>query len=303
MVGEEAPGAVRGQRFHLMRFTRFAAIDWSGEAVARPKGLALAVAEQGSAAPELLRPSGGWSRGDIGDWIEAQAGEDMLIGLDLSAGFPFLDAGAYFPGWEPAPADARALWRAVDEIAASDPNLGSTSFVAHAEASRHFRQRGALGELHPPGRGRLRVCEHGQRAMGLSPYSCFNLVGAAQVGKSSLTGMRVLHRLSGTVAIWPFDPLPERGAVVVEIYTTLAAREAGVRAGRSKLREAATLDAALAALASAPHSPLDRYDDHATDALVAAAWLRRAGNRAALWRPPGLTAHIAQTEGWTFGVT
>ena len=285
-----------------MRFTRFAAIDWSGEAVARPKGLALAVAELGSAAPELLRPPGGWSRGEIGDWIAAQAGEDMLIGLDLSAGFPFLDAGAYFPGWHPAPGDARALWRSIDEISGSDPHLGSASFVAHIEARRHFRQRGDLGDLHPAGRGRLRICEHGQRAMGLSPYSCFNLVGAAQVGKSSLTGMRVLHRLSGKVAIWPFDPVPERGAVVVEIYTTLAAREAGVRAGRSILREADPLDTALAALGSAPHLPMARYDDHATDALLAAAWLRRAAHRAELWQPTGMTPLIARTEGWTFGV-
>lgn len=286
----------------MRRFARFAAIDWSGEAVARPKGLALAVAEAGVAAPELLRPPGGWSRGAIGEWIAAQAGEDMLIGLDLSTAFPFFDAGAYFPGWSASPPDARTLWRWVEDIAGSDPHFGSTSFVGHTEARRHFRQRGALGELHPPGRGRLRVSEHGQRAMGLSPYSCFNLVGAAQVGKSSLTGMRVLHRLSGTVAIWPFDPLPERGAVVVEIYTTLAAREAGVRPGRSKLRDAVTLDAALAALGCAPHTPLASYDDHATDAILAAAWLRRAANRTELWQPPGLTPHIAQTEGWTFGV-
>ncbi len=286
----------------MTHFSRFAAIDWSGESVARPKGLALAVAEVGCGPPELIRPQGGWSREALGDWIAAQSGEDMLIGLDLSPAFPFLDAGAYFPGWEATPGDARGLWALVEDIAAPDPHLGSASFVAHPDARRHFRQRGDLGDLHPPGRGRLRVCEHGQRAMGLSPYSCFNLVGAAQVGKSSLTGMRVLRRLAGKVAIWPFDPLPERGAVVVEIYTALAAREAGVRAGRSKLRSGEALDAALAAIGSTAHSPMTRYDDHATDAIVTAAWLRLAGNRDDLWQPEQLTQRIAQTEGWTFGV-
>lgn len=286
----------------LKRFTRFAAIDWSGQAVARPKGLALAVAEAGSAAPELIRPQGGWSREDIAAWIANQADQNMLIGLDLSPAFPFLDAAAYFPGWDETPGDARSLWALVERIAANDPHLGSGSFVAHTEALRHFRQRGALGNLHPPGRGRLRECEHGQRAMGLSPYSCFNLVGAAQVGKSSLTGMRVLHRLSGKVPVWPFDPVPESGAVIVEIYTTLAAREAGVRRGISKLRDAQALDAALSALESAPHTPLARYDDHATDAILTAAWLRRAAHRPGLWQPSGLTDEIAQTEGWTFGV-
>ena len=286
----------------MTRFTRFAAIDWSGEAVARPNGLALAVAEAGGGAPGPVRPEGGWSREALGEWIAGQAQEDMVIGLDLSPAFPFLDSGAFFPGWHASPGDARALWALVETLSANDAQLGCSGFLAHAEASRHFRQRGALGDCHPPGRGRLRVCEQGQRAIGLSPYSCFNLVGAAQVGKSSLTGMRVLHRLAGKIAVWPFDPLPERGAVVVEIYTALAARAAGMRAGTSKLRNAAALDRALAALGSAPHSPLARYDDHTTDAILTAAWLRRAANRAELWRPAGLSRHIAQTEGWTFGV-
>ena len=284
------------------RFTRFAAIDWSGQAVARPKGLALAVAEAGDAAPVLVRPEGGWSREGLADWIAGNADADMLIGLDLSPAFPFLDADAYFPGWAETPANARTLWALVENITTADPHLGSGSFVAHGEALRHFRQQGALGDLHPPGRGRLRHCEHGQRAMGLSPYSCFNLVGAAQVGKSSLTGMRVLHRLSGKVAVWPFDPLPDKGAVVVEISTTLAAREAGVRRGISKVRDGEALDAALVALGSARHTPLPRYDDHATDAILAAAWLRQAAHRPELWQPAGLTPTIAQTEGWTFGV-
>ena len=290
----------------MTRFSRFAAIDWSGEAVARPKGLALAVAETGNAAPRLIRPPGGWSRLHLADWIAAQAGEDMLIGLDLSPAFPLLDAGAYFPGWHRTPEDARSLWALVEDITAQDLHLGVSSFVAHPEAARHFRQRGNHGDLHPPGRGRLRVCEQGQRNLGLSPYSCFNLIGAAQVGKSSLTGMRVLHRLSGRlsghVAIWPFDPLPRNGAVVVEIYTALAARAAGVRPGKSKLRDGIALDAALASLGSSPHEPLPHYDDHATDAIMTAAWLRRVADQASLWKPEGLTPQIAQTEGWTFGV-
>jgi len=285
------------------RFTRFAAIDWSGQAVARPRGLALAVAEAGSAAPRLVTREGGWSRVEIARWIGDQARSGMLIGLDLSPAFPFHDRAAYFPDWNESPPDMRGLWRLVEHLARADPHLSATSFVAHVEARRHFRERGRLGDRHPPGRGRLRICELGQRAMGLSPYSCFNLVGAAQVGKSSLTGMRVLHRLAGRVPFWPLDPVPGKGAVIVEIYTALAAREAGVRRGTSKLRDPAALDAALAALGSDPHEPLCRYDDHATDALLTAAWLRRAARRPELWRPGALSDAIARTEGWTFGVT
>ncbi len=284
------------------RFTRFAGIDWSGQAVARPRGLAVAVADAGDGAPVLVERPGGWSREAVLDWLLAAQGEDLLIGLDLSPALPFCDHGTYFPGWDGSPPEARALWAMVDAMAADDPHLGVSSVVGHGEIARHFRQRFACGDRFEAGRGRLRVCEVAQRAAGLSPTSCFNLIGAAQVGKSSLTGMRVLHRLAGRVPVWPFDPVPARGPVIVEIYTTIAARAAGVRAGRSKLRDGAALDAALAMLGSRGHAPLEGYDDHATDALLSAAWLRRVADDAALWQPAGMTAEVARTEGWTFGI-
>lgn len=288
----------------MARFDTFIAVDWSGQAVERPRGLAVARAVAGDAPPELIAPPKGWSRAALGTWIGtlADAGTNALIGLDLSPAFPFLDTGAYFPGWTQSPPDGPALWALVERICTADAHLSASSFVAHAEARRHFRQRGDCGDLYPPGAGRLRLCEHGQAAMRLSPYSCFNLVGASQVGKSSLTGMRVLHRLRGRVPVWPFDPLPASGPVIVEIYTALAARRAGMRKGVSKIRDAATLDNALAAFGARAHSPLARYDDHATDALLSAAWLRHAGNTAHLWSPARLSTEIACTEGWTFGV-
>jgi len=285
-------------------FTHFIAIDWSGQAVERPKGLAVAHARAGTVAPELVTPDPAWSRQGIEDYLLslASAGTRALIGLDLSPAFPFADQGAFFPGWDQSPPDAKALWRLVDQSCAADPHLAATSFVTHPEARRHFRQRGDCGDLFPPGRGRFRVCEHGQEAMRLSPYSCFNLVGASQVGKSSLTGMRVLHRLGGRLPMWPFDPVPKTGPAIVEIYTALAARLAGMRKGISKIRDAETLDAMLAAFGSQPHARLARYDDHATDAILSAAWLRVAAERPELWEPPGLTPELARTEGWTFGV-
>jgi hypothetical protein len=285
-----------------LTFTDFIAIDWSGQAVERPKGLAVAHVRAGTAAPELVDRN--WSRQDIFGWLDQLAANGIraLIGLDLSPAFPFEDEGAYFPGWDLSPPDGPSLWKLVDELSADDPHLAATSFVNHPDARRHFRQRGDCGDLFPPGRGRFRVCEHGQERMRLSPYSCFNLVGASQVGKSSLTGMRVLHRLRGTLGLWPFDPVPEAGPLLVEIYTALPARLAGMRKGISKIRDRDTLDALLAAFGSAPHRPLPRYDDHATDAILSAAWLRIAANQPELWSPARLTPKLARTEGWTFGV-
>lgn len=304
MVGprEEAPAHRCGDGNAPLTFTDFIAIDWSGQAVERPKGLAVAHARAGGASPELIDRR--WSRQDILEWLEslADSGTRALIGLDLSPAFPFHDEGSYFPGWEASPQDGPALWALVDRLSADDPHLAATSFVSHPDARRHFRQRGDCGDLFPPGRGRFRVCEHGQETMRLSPYSCFNLVGASQVGKSSLTGMRVLHRLRGKLGLWPFDPFPDNGPVLVEIYTALPARLAGTRKGISKIRDPGKLDALLAAFGSAPHVPLPRYDDHATDAILSAAWLRVAAARPELWAPARLTPGLARTEGWTFGV-
>ena len=72
--------------------------------------------------------------------------------------------------------------------------------------------------------------------------------------------------------------------------------------GRSKIRDGDTLDAALAAVGSNPHARLDLYTDHATDAILTAAWLRHVAHDKAYWHPAELNSHIAQTEGWTFGV-
>lgn len=195
----------------------------------------------------------------------------------------------------------------IDQICAGDPHLGASAFVDHPELSAYFRRHGGRegerfrcdGALH--GRGRFRVTEHAQAAQGCKPYSNFNLIGAAQVGKSSLTGMRMLHRLHGALPIWPIDPLPETGSVLVEIYTSLAALEAQRSAARSKMRTIADLNHALARLGSPPIAGEGVIDDHSSDALLAAAWLRKVAGDPARWHPRDLTPEIARTEGWTFG--
>lgn len=284
-------------------FTRFAVADWSGAIGPRQKGIAIAICEAGDAAPMLVYPDQVWSRAKVLDWLLAELPENTLVGLDLSPGLPFLDAGAFFPDWAESPADAHNLWALVERISADDPHFAASSFVDHPEASRYFRRHGGRrgDRFGPHGGGRLRRVEHRQRDHDLSPCSCFNLVGAAQVGKSSLTAMRMLHRLAGHLPFWPFDPIPKPGSLLVEIYTSLAARAAGIGKGRSKMRDAASLDTGLARLGSAPHTPLAHYSDHATDAILTAAWLRANANRPDLWYPKGLS-EVRHTEGWTFGV-
>ena len=230
--------------------------------------------------------------------------DDTLVGMDLGISLAFADRGAFFPGWAESPSDAKALWALIDAICADEPHLSVGAFVDHPEASAHFRRHGGReGAMFGGGRGRFRVTELAQLAMGCKPYSNFNLVGAAQVGKSSLSGMRLLHRLAGRLPVWPIDPLPLHGSVICEIYTTIAAMAAGRTAGRSKIREGAELDAALARLGSGGTELVGPIDDHRTDALITSAWLRRVASSPALWNPEGLTPEIAATEGWTFGAT
>lgn len=287
----------------MRRFTRFACIDWSGAAGERQTGIAVAECAADDEAPHLVGTPGRWSRQAALDWLLAQADAraDLLIGIDVSASFPFADAGAFFPGWDRSPADARALWALVDALSGDEPHLAANRFVDDASLAPYFRRHGGReGALFGGGAGRMRMVEARTSAR---PASCFNLVGAKQVGKASLTAMRLFHRLSGRVPIWPFDPAPAQGPLIVEIYTGIAAIAAGLPRHRTKARDAATLARALASLGVAEPPQLDRWDDHSTDAIIAAAWLRRAALRPDLWSPVlPFFPKLAATEGWTFGV-
>ena len=282
----------------MSRFTRFAVADWSGAKGSRHPGIALAVCEVGSDAPILVAPpERHWSRTAILEWVLAQR-DDMLIGFDFSFAPPLVTRGSYLPG-DDVPRDAIGFRTYVDRLC-DDEDLGAASFLERHHR-RHFYFGSADGAkadyMH------LRICEAAYNAGGGGkPSTVYDAIGAAQVAKASFAGMRLLNRLQGRVPVWPFDPLPNSGPAIVEIYTSIAARAAGLRKGRSKLRDGASLDDALAVLGSAPHIALPRYTDHATDAILTAAWLRANVERNALWTPQGLTPQVAESEGWTFGV-
>ena len=285
-------------------FKRFAVVDWSGQNVARPKGIAVAVAPRGDAAPAIVTPPNrSWSRLEVVEWICDSAGSDIVIGLDLSPGLPFVDHGSYFPGWAKSPNDAKALWRDVETHSENSRHLSANGFLDQAEAKEFFLHQTYRGKHYAPANGRLRRCEERQGKMGLSPSSCFKLIGANQVGKSSLTGMRVLTRVNDLVAVWPFDSVPETGALLIEIYTSIAALAGGRPKSRTKMRSWEELDIALThpAIASQPTGKFGAVDDHTTDAILTAAWLRRAAEHEELWNPASLD-DVRHTEGWTFGV-
>ncbi len=251
-------------------------------------------------APKLVRQGHAWSREELLDWVlrEAQA-IPTLFGFDFSFAPPIAERGEYLPGEPGVPRTARELWAYVDRIA-DDEDLGAASFLERAHR-RHFYFGAADGVK--ADFVRFRRCDARLNALGgRKTASDYDAIGAAQVAKASFSGMRLLHRLDGKVAIWPMDPLPERGSAVVEIYTRIYLRRAGLTG--TKLRSRADLNQALKALGSAPARLRFEPSDHETDALVTAAGMRAlAASGPAAFAPEGLTSELAQTEGWTFGIT
>lgn len=298
----------------MREFDHFLAIDWSGAKGERHKGIALALATKAGEAPVLVEPPrGGFSRTDILEILRDDLPVNTLVGIDLGISLPFNDCGAFFPGWDRSPSHAKKLWALIDAICDAEPHLGASAFVNHPDARRYFRHgkndEGDRFHLTQAisRQGRFREAEIAQWRQKCRPVSNFNLVGAAQVGKSSLTGMRMLHQLRGHLPVWPMDKVPDKrirkgGSMLVEIYTGLASREAAAKSGsRTKLLTYADLNAALAALGCPPVDEVGEIDDHSSDAILTAAWMRKAASEPERWEPRALTAEIAWTEGWTFG--
>jgi hypothetical protein len=280
------------------RFESYVAIDWSGAKGVRHRGIAIAEA-RGDAPPRLVRPGHIWSREEVLKWLIRRADkEPTLFGFDFSFAPPFVEWGEYLPGESGVPRTARDLWAYVD-ARSDDADLGAASFLEQAHR-RHFYfgiADGVKADFM-----RFRLCDQQlNRQGGRKTASAFDAIGAAQVAKASFSGMRLLHRLDGKVAIFPMDPFPDRGSVVVEIYTRIYLRRAGMTG--TKLRTREQLNKALAALGSKRVRLRFEPNDHQTDALVTAAGMRElATTEPRAFEPEGLTPHIARTEGWTFGI-
>ena len=281
-----------GSQFHA-----FIAIDWSGAKGRKHRGIAIAEA-RGDAPPRLIRPGHVWSREEVPYWlIKRAAKEPTLFGFDFSFAPPLIERGEYLPGEADVPSTAREFWAYVDERC-DDEDLGAASFLEQVHR-KHFYFGIADGVK--ANFVRFRQCDAQlNRQGGRKTASAYDAIGAAQVAKASFSGMRLLRRLDGKVAIWPMDPLPDHGSAVVEIYTRIYLRRAGMSG--TKLRTRADLNRALEGLGSKPVRLRFEPNDHQTDALVTAPGMRALAGDPRAFRPAGLTPEIARAEGWTFGV-
>lgn len=280
-------------------FTRTVAIDWSGAKGSRHRGIAIAEARSGQ-PPRLIRPGHVWSRTEVADWVRREAARDpTLFGFDFSFAPPMIERGEYLPGEPGVPTTARAFWSYVDERV-TDEDLGAASFLEDIHR-RHFYfgiADGVKADF-----VRFRQCDQRLNAMGgRKTASAYDAIGAAQVAKASFSGMRLLHWLDGDphLSIWPMDSVEPGKSAVVEIYTRIYIRNAGLPG--KKIHTRAELNAALAALGSPPWLGRTTLDDHKTDALITAAGMLAHLKHPQAFDPPGLTDAIAQGEGWTFGI-
>lgn len=274
-------------------FGRFVGIDWSGAKGRWQKGLQVAVASSGTSCPRLERgpgPKDKWSRTDVVTWISHEIeSQRTLIGLDFAFGFPSIEGlGSVLD------------WAYVDKLCAMCDNF---------YGGRFFRVSGAAHSefVNSPWLPKQRYSAHylretdraAKRLKGATPQSVFNAIGAAQVGPSSTSGMRVLLHLrkncKDKVVVWPFDPLQPVRSVIVEVFPRYFPLSKNLS---PKMAHHDSLNAALGAFGSDPVDDPPQSEDEG-DALICAAALRALSSNETSFRIPH---QIASREGWIFGV-
>jgi hypothetical protein len=283
-------------------FTHYIGIDWSGARGARQSGLAAAIMDRSTNHVTLVEPIGkykSWSREGLVEAIASKfdlpVSARVLIGIDSSFSFPWLDKEVYFPT-NFFGEDARQFWRHVDEICVDDPNLSANSFVE--KYRDHFLTPKNRGRVFEP---RLRVTEQRCNEMGMGrAESSFHLIGPSQVGLSALTTARMLHsfREDENIAIWPFDQISDHQIVLLETFSTLHVRVLG---HKGKVRDLDMLKTILNEH-QVRYSGGGAVNDHQADAILTAVGLSKLAKQEKYWYPSALTEDVKKTEGWTFGV-
>jgi len=280
----------------MMKFDYFVGVDWSGSGRSWQKGLQVAIAEPGVVAPSLRRghgPRGQWSRETLALWLgELVQKKRVLIGFDFAFGFPAVDRTL---------CNTSLNWEYVENLCKHDGNFYGGKFFKALDAAHTclvnspWHKRGICYEAK-----RFRATEvAASKTPGATPQSVFNAIGPAQVGPSSISGMRTLLYLqkdySAQSLIWPFEEVDDSRSVIVEIFPRYFALS---RRLSPRLSNHTSLNAALAAFGSEPVlKPPDSEDEG--DALLSAAALRALSTEAVFFELPD---HLIRKEGWIFGV-
>jgi hypothetical protein len=256
----------------------------------------------GDDSPELIAPpEKKWKRHQIVEWLKTELtkGKRLLIGFDFAFSLPFESVG-YLGGRIGILPNARALWHRLEIAARGESDFGCSAIVSDPLFAPSYWTKGKK----PIGWKAVRRQTENECAQftGAHPESVFKLIGSKQVGKASLTGMRVFQMLrtqnDGT-AVWPFDSLAGKQAVFVEIFPTIFRKLASGRL--EKLRDLPALNTSLKRLNSALFDTTNPVSDDETDAILSAAGLRFY-TQSALFPLDELDSIKIAREGWIFGV-
>ncbi|WND01573.1 hypothetical protein QGN29_08370 [Temperatibacter marinus] len=281
-------------------YTHFIGVDWSGAKGKSHTGLAVACcSHKGDITvlpPALLQKH--WSRFDLAASIiqafDLGSEARLLIGIDTAFSLPYLDYGHYLPSLQGQ--SAVEVWQHIEDICPLDDDYYAGGFVDRYKDFLHLPYIGKGAHYERRLRMAERLCI--ERRMGPCE-SVYHLIGPSQVGMSAFSVMRMLNWVKGTCSIWPFLTRNESQVTLVEIYAALFSHMGG---HKGKVRSFKDLDAILSKLGSTLKSEININNDHMTDAIITAAGLRAIAADAKYWNPASMTAKVAETEGWIFGV-
>ena len=213
---------------------------------------------------------------------------------------PFVERGAYLPGENAADRRARVLGLCRREQRRRGSRRG---IVPRQPARRAFlprrggRRQGAISSTSAAAR-RL------QRDGGRQDHRPSMTRSARRRSpRRALPACACSTGSTAAIPVWPFDPVPASGMPIVEIYTAIAARAAGLRKGlqqdarRRRARRRAGGDRVATRTPRCRATTITRPTRSSPPRGSAPTpTAPSCGHRAAL------TDEIARTEGWTFGV-
>jgi hypothetical protein len=265
----------------------------------------VAKCSRGLSAPELVpsKVNAHWTRTEIAHWLcdELSGRSPVLVGLDFAFAFPFEEKNGYLHGQISEKKTVFDLWESIDDNSRGEVDFGCNTFTCDVRFAPLFWKSGPSPAGWFPRKRRTELaCAE---TTSTRPETVYKLVGSKQVGRASITGIRVLHYIRqvrrNRVSIWPFER--PNGSTLTEIYPTLFRRSA--TNSTAKLRTVQDLNEALATFRSDPLPRSTRnLSDHETDALISAAGLRSLADKQTTWSHPELTSQTVQREGWIFGV-
>lgn len=305
---------------HASEFAHYIGIDWSGaKTPKRSHSIALAECNSGYCHSTGVKSSvmssptavqNRLSREDVYNVLSKsiKSKRRTLVGIDCNFGYCQSVAQKQFQ----TNIKAQQLWTEINTLCKGDTNFFAGNVWTASTLSKDFWCDGKQPGWFDAKRLR-RVTEQAAADQGLGiPESPFKLIGAKQVGKGGLAGMRFLHQLKrefgDNVAIWPFENhlMQTATLVITEIYPRLFIRFAGF--GNQKVRTIKDLNSILATLDSAQYKQENQnsdLNDHLTDAIIASAGLRyfvESTNSKNPLDTDKLPDAAIELEGWIFGV-